>query len=191
MAAAACGSESPEAAADCSDWDRRYEADETIAVAVVVVERLPERVAAGASVAAECTLPEPSVVGVGGIYARCRPGKCRDQQRSASPNRTLFPSVMAAPAAGYGSGDGGIAVAACWVVLYVTTMTSYWKRLASRSKRWWMIMTVALSCSRDRSMNGPSCCWRSSAKEHFRYCCDAAGKFPSAGDGTGGVGRAW
>lgn len=126
-------------AAGCSDLDRpRGEADETIAV----VERQPEREAAGVAVAAGCTSPEPSVVGVGGIYARCRPGRCQDQQRSAVPLRTRLPSVAAAAVAGSASvdcdsdedEDGGIVVTTvvvCVVECTVTTM-SYWKRLVSR-----------------------------------------------------------
>lgn len=72
-AVVACGSDSLEAEADCSDLDRAVSDEVGVLIAV---ERLLVRVVAGAAVEAACTLPEPSAAVADGICSRCCPDRC-------------------------------------------------------------------------------------------------------------------
>lgn len=151
-AAAAYGSDSLEAEADCSDSDQPLsdEVGELIAVAVAV-EQLPVRVVAVAAVEAACTSPEPSVAVADEICSQCCPDRYQDHQ-SYLAFRTNHAAVEKIDC----NSDGGV----------VCVVTS-WKKLVMRSKR-----TIAASnCSQDQS-NVPRC--YSPVKEHYRcYCCDA------------------
>lgn len=161
--AAACVSDSLEAAADCSDLDRSLagEVGELIAVAV---EQLPIRVVAVAAVEAACTLPEPSAVVADEICSRCSPDRCQDHQ-SCSAYRKNHAAVEKIDC----NSDGG-----------VVCVVKSWKKSVMRLKR----TIVASNCSQDQS-NGPR--YYSPGKEHCRcYCCDAE-KASAGADDIGAV----